>query len=397
VSASLTPTVAAPPNTVQTATQLLAMMASLSGVATDYNQGSQIRTLSEANGSVADQQGIATTALALQSLLYGAMSLFGIGQTLAVPATGLVLFATALPLSAAPVVPQAVPIPSGTLAQTAGGIQVATTAAATLTLGASGIFVGAQAVVPGVAGNIPASGITGAPLNQLGYPLVVTNLAPFAGGANAGSQSNALAQFAAKAASLGLSSPVAIANAVVGVTVSGTGETVAKASLYEPWIAAGSAAGSGTAGFTLFIDNGTGSASSNLLAAAQAWITGNQALNQSGFRPAGVPYTVSGVTPVYATVQVSGTLYPGLLATGSVYGAIVSGVTNYFSSLGFSPIVAGQPQIAGQVADAGLGAFSALTVNLCYSGSTTPVPLVSGGVGTRVILAGLSVTLNVGN
>jgi hypothetical protein len=169
------------------------------------------------------------------------------------------------------------------------------------------------------------------------------------------------------------------------------------ASNYEPWLAAGTGAGSGTAGFTLYVDNGTGGASSSLLAAVTALLNGSAATQQNGYRPVGVPYSVQAVTPVYASASVSGTLYPGLLATGSVTPAVTSGITSYFNSLGIAPAAAYQSQVAAAAGDAGLGAFSALTVNLYYSGSSTPVPVVSGGVGTRVILAGLTVSILVGS
>lgn len=381
---------------------MLALMAALNGQATDYNPGSQIRTLAEAIGSVVDMEGVAGQALAMQALVYGAMSLFGITQPLARAAVGTVTFATSIPLSGAPNTTLAVPIPSGTLVQTPGGIQFSTVIATILASGTSSVNAGIVATVAGANGNVLAGAIAGTPLTPVGYPLFVTNLAPTSGGVNAGSQSTALAAFTAKANSLGLASPVAIANSVIGVQASGTGETVAFANLFEPWLAAGSGAGSGTAGFTLYVDNGTGTASPSLLAAAQAWITGSVAANQSGFRPGGVPFIVAAATPVYASVGVTGVLTPGLLATGSVYGAIVSGVTNYFGSLPIAPApggadVAQQPQIAAQAADAGLSAFQSLIVNLYYFGSGTPVAAVSGGVGTRVILSSLSINLSVGS
>lgn len=407
MSGSLRPTVAAAPTTTQTATNLLAMMAALNGRATDFNQGSQIRTLAEAIGSVVDMQGVGGQALAVQALVYGAMSLFKIPQPHVTPAVGVVTFATSIPILGAPNVAQAVPIPSGTLVQTNGGVQFATTAAAVLASGTNSVNVGIVALNAGGAnagtdGNVPAGAITGTPLTPIGYPFFVTNGAPTAGGTNAGNQSTALAAFTARANSLGLASPVAIANSAIGVQASGTGETVLFENVFEPWIAAGSGAGSGTAGFTLYIDNGTGTSSPDLVAAAQAWITGSNALNQSGYRPAGVPFIVSGASPVYASVGVTGVLTPGLLGSGSVYGAIVSGITGYFNSLPIAPVSGGadiayQPQVAAQAADAGLSAFQALTVNLYYFGSGIPVSQVSGGVGTRVILSNLSVALSVGN
>ena len=398
MSGSLTPTVAAPPSTTQTATNLLALMTALNGQATDFEQGSQIRTFSESTGLVVEQQGITNVALAMQALAYGAMSLFGVQQSQPSAATGTVTFATSIPVSAAPNTPQAVPIPIGTLMQTAGGVQFATVVATVLASGTPSISVGVVATTAGAAGNVGSGAIVGAPLTPLGYPLYVTNAAPTGGGANAGTQSAALAQFTAAVARLGLASPVAVANASIGVVATGTGEVVVKAASYEPWIAAGSGAGSGTAGFTLYVDNGTGGASASLLAAVQAWITGNAATNQSGYRPAGVPFVVSGVTPVYANVGVTGVLQPGLLATGSVVTSLTSGIASYFSALNISPAAAYQPQVAAQAADAGLGAFSSLIVNLYYnSAPSTPVAVVSGGVGTRVILYALSVNMTVGS
>jgi hypothetical protein len=375
---------------------MLSMIAALTGLPTDINPGSQVRTLAEALGAITEEQGISDQALALQAFAYGAMSLFGVQQSQATPATGIVTFATSLPVSAAVVAPQAVSIPAGTLVQTAGGVMFATLAQATLASGTTSINVGVTAINVGAAGNVPSGAIAGAPLTGIGYPLFVTNGASTGGGSNAGTQSQALALFTSISQSLGLSSPVAIANAVIGVRSSGTGETVQYASVYEPWIAAGSGAASGTAGFTLFIDNGTGTASPSLVAAATAFITGSQTANQSGFRPAGVPFGVSGNTPVFANVGVTGVLFPGLLTTGSVLTTMTSGIQSYFSTIGNAPAAAYQPQIAARVADAGLGGFESLTVSLFYSGSATPVAAVTGAIGTRVVLNSLNVVLTVG-
>ncbi len=393
MSASLTPTVAAVPGAVMTATDMLALIGALSAIPTDINIGSQVRTLAEAIGAVAEEEGIAGQSLALQALAYGAMSLFGVGQTVALAATVPLIFATSIPVSGAPVAPQAVAIPSGTLVQTQGGIQFATVAGAVLASGTSSVTVGGVATMPGSVGNVGSGAISGTPLTSIGYPLYVTNAVPATGGTDAGTQSQAIAQFTAQAAALGLSSPIAVANACIGVTVSGTGETVQFASCFEPWIAAGSGAGSGVAGFTLYVDNGTGGATSALVSAVTAWIGGNVATNNSGYRPAGVPYVVSGVTPVFASVTVSGTLFPGLLASGSVQTSIVSGIASYFGQVGIAPAAAYQPQIAAQAADAGAGAFESLSVLLYYTGSGIPVPVVSGAVGTRVILNGLTVNV----
>lgn len=395
MSASLSPTIASVPSGTQSATNLLAAMAALTGVNTDIVVGSQIRTLAETIGAVTEESGIANQALAFQALAYSAMSLFGIQLTQSIPASGLVTFATSLTLSGAPVASQAVLIPSGTLVQTNGGVQFATVANAVLASGTSSVIVGAIATTAGSVGNVASGAIAGQPLNGLGYPIYAVNTASMTGGSNAGTQSQALANFTSKSQSLGLSSPVAVANSVIGLVASGTGEVVNYASVYEPWIAAGSGAGSGTAGFTLYVDNGTGAASPTLLAAVTSYINGSVTQGLSGYRPVGVPYQVSGATPVYCTVAVTGVLEAGLLSSGSVAATMTSGITSYFNSIGFQPAAAYQPQIAGVAADSAASSFSSLTVNLFYSGSGSAVPVVTGAVGTRVILAGISLNLSV--
>ena len=396
MSGALSPTVAATPSAVASATGLLTQMAALSGQATDFNTGSQIRTLAEAVGAAVEQQGIGAQALAFQALLYGALSLFNVQPQQATYASGNVIFATSLPVSSAPNVPQAIQIPSGTIVATAGGVQFSTLTSGVIASGTSNTTLGAIASIAGPSGNVAASGITGAPLTSIGWPLQVINPLAMQGGAAAGTQSIALAQFTAQIAALGRCTPVSVPNSVIGVTYSGTGETVAFASNYEPWLAAGSSAGSGQAGFTLFIDNGTGSASANLITATIAFLNGSVSQNQVGNRPDGVPYVVSGVTPIYANVTVSGTLIPGTFTPSFVSGAVTSGITNYFNTLGFYPAAAQQGQIAGAAADAGLGTFESLAVNLFYAAGGGAVSVVSGTVGQRVILQNLGVSITVG-
>jgi Baseplate J-like protein len=406
MSGALSPTTAGAPSTVQTAANVITLMTAETNVPTDFNSGSNVRTLSEAIGAVLEIQAVTDQALAMQALVYGAMSLFGIQQAQAQPASGIATFATSFPLGSALPTTQAVVIPSGTLVQTAGGVQFATLSAVTLASGTVSVQAGIIASLPGSAGNVAASGITGTPLTSIGYPLYVTNAVATAGGADAGSQSSALALFTAKVKSLGNSTPVAVANSPIGIAVSGTGESVQFAACFEPWIFAGSGVGSGTAGFTIYIDNGTGGASNALISAVAAAAPGNPAIGLPGFAPAGVPYSVSAVTPVFATVIASGTLFQGLISSGNVAAAAVSGVQNYFNTIGVSAPsgtsyssgvttnIASQSQIAGVIADAGFGAFATLNVYLFYtSASGSPVTVVSGGVGTRVILSSLNVNI----
>lgn len=381
------PTVAAPPSTTDVAAQLLATMASLSGVATDYNAGSQIRTMSEALGSVTEMQGVAAQTLAFQAAVYSALALFNITPAAAIPATGVVTFSTAPGLSP-PAATQAVAIPAGTLVQTAGGIQFSTLADATLISGASSVSTGVQAVVAGTGGNVSAGTINQL-ISSLGYTLFVTNSGATGGGLAAETSSQAMARFAAAAASLGLSSPVAVANACIGVSYSG--EVVRYAACVEPWIEAGTGPGSGTAGFNVYLDNGTGTAGSGLISAVETKLRGDYATQQSGYRPAGVPYTVAAVSPVYADVVVSGTVL-SVVQASTIETAVDSSIRSYFSALGFQE-PAEQSQIAAAAANAGLGYFGALTVSLYYSGSGTAVQSVTGASNSRIILNSLTVDL----
>ena len=55
---------------------------------------------------------------------------------------------------------------------------------------------------------------------------------------------------------------------------------------------------------------------------------------------------------------------------------MTTGIQAYFNNLGLSPDAAYQPQVAAAAADAGLGAFSSLVVNLYYhSAPSTPVAM----------------------
>jgi hypothetical protein len=228
-------------------------------------------------------------------------------------------------------------------------------------------------------------------ISSVGYPLSVTNPNALSGGAPAATASNALALFTAKSNALGLASPVAIANAVIGVTGL-AGETVQYSSIFEPWLAAGSGVGSGQAGFTVFVDDGTGSASSTLLSNVGAFITGSQVSGQSGYRPAGVPFGVSGVVPLYVSVGVTGTLMPGFALATSVTSVATTQINDYFQQQGFGPTIE-QAQLAAITANAALGFFTSLTVSLALTGSTA-VQTVTGGPSNRVILRTLTFSVS---
>lgn len=391
------PTISAPVTATENANTFLAAMAALSGVLTDYNIGSQIRTMAEAAASVNEMQGIWSNALVFQGMVYGAMALFGILAGQAQTASGIATFATSTGASP-PAASQNVSIPAGTLVQTVGGVQFQTTTAAILLSGLGSVSVPIQALVGGTAGNIPASGITQL-ITNLGYPLFVNNVSGTTGGTNAESLSQTLSRFSAKVASLPASSPVAIANAAIGVTASGTGETVRYSCLYEPWIAAGSGAGSGTAGWYLYIDNGQGTASSGLIAAVSqvlgATVSGGTLPTSGnvGYRDAGVPYQVLAGQPLYAIVSVSGQVSNSAYIQ-SASGAIATAVSGYFS-LPFGG-VAEQGQIAAAASNSVGAILTSLNVTLALSGVGSPVSGIAPPIYQRVLLGSLSISVTSG-
>lgn len=399
-SGAPTITVPSPPSTAAAAAQALATMAALSGILTDYNQGSNIRTIAEAFGANIEEQGIWAQALAFQALTYSAMSLFGVTPGVPVAASGIVTFSTSQVSGSAPPATQDVPIPAGTLVQTNGGVQFATTAAGFLGSGLGFTTVPVAAVVPGAAGNVGVNAVIQI-ITGLQYPLFVSNANPTTGGADAPSVSDSLAAFTAAVDAIGLSTPVAIANAAIGVSFGS--EVVKFSTLYEPWIAAGSGAGSGQALWQLFIDNGAGAASSGLVAAVDAKMRGgtttsgaSNASGATGYRDAGVPYQILPVTGTGATVAISGSLIAGVnsaIVGPLVQAAIQTAVSGYFTLPFGTP--AQQANIAAAVANAALGNLSALTVSLYYTSAVgTPVSAVTTSPSGRVVLSSMSVTVS---
>lgn len=372
--------VAAPPNTNDVTSQLLTEMAALTGVLTDYNPGSVVRTLAESIGSVVEQQGISTQALALQTVAFSALSIFGIAPNQATQSVGVVTFFAGSPVS------QSVQIPQGTILATAGGVQFVTTSAVILSLGTSTVNANVQAVIGGLNSNVPASAITQI-ITGLAFPVGVINQFPTTGGADAQSISSALSQLAALIASFNLASPVSIANGMIGVTAAG-GESVQYATLYEAWTQ--TVTGTPQAGFTIYLDNGTGGASTALIAAAKGVLDGNVITDASGYRPAGVPYQILPVIPVYANVTVQASLAP-TANLNVVSGAISSALLSHFDTVQFGQTVY-QSQIAAQVSNSALGQITGFTVSLSYSSSPlTTVQTVSGLAFNRVILQNASI------
>jgi uncharacterized phage protein gp47/JayE len=379
-------TVAAPPNTTTIATQILAAMAAQSGVVTDFNKGSQIRTLSEAQGMIGEMQGVISQAEAFQTIVYSAFTAFNIFPNPASSAVGLVTFATGFG-STAPPTNQAVLIPSGTLVQTTGGVQFVTTQNAILPAGSVSINIPVQAVQTGTGGNVSASAINQI-ISGLPYPLSVSNLYPTSGGAAAESPQSVLSRFTAAVASVNGATPVSIANAVIGVTVSGTSEAVKFSTVYELWVTQMAAGITPlTPGYAVYVDNGGGSASQALLDAVEASLNGTYP-DLPGNRPAGVPYTVNAVVPLPATVVVNGTPFSAT-AAASLTTSVQNAMAALFNTLLFG-VQLEASQVIAAVANSIAGGVSGLTVTL-EDGSGNVVTALTPSAIQRIILQTLTI------
>lgn len=378
-------TLASPPVTADVATAVLASISAQSGIITDFNEGSQIRTLSEAFGSVEEMASIAAQALAYQAALYSALSMYEVFPLGAQPAVGTVVFSTGS--SAAT---QTVLIASGTIIGTVGGVQFTTTANATIAIGSSSSgATPVQASTPGAAGNVTSATITQI-LSGIAYgPLLVSNAAPTTGGTNAETPAQTLARFAAAVAAIPAASPVALANACIGVTTSGTSETVMYATCYEPWIAQQAGGLTVVPGYTLYVDNGSGAASSGLLAAVATKINPVFSTGYVGYRDAGVPYSIVAVSPLACSVTITGTAT--LISLDTTLDSLAETAAQaYFATLQFAQ-QAEQAQLNASVANATAGLITGLTVTL-LNASSAPTLIITAAFNQRVIPTSITVT-----
>ena len=372
------------PTTEESTLTFLSWLFGTIGVPTDYNIGSVIRTYSEAVGSVDEIEGAITTSQALQALVYSAYAAFNISPELAEPAVGTVTFST---ISTSPLPPGiSVVIPLNTIVQTITGVQFNTTTTATLVSGTSTITVPIQAANPGLNTNVAAGTITQI-LTAVSYPLAVTNPAPTAGGQNAETAAETLARFVSYVSSLGLCSPLAVASACIGVSY---GQEIVKyATCYEPWIAEYEGGNpTPTAGFNPIIDNGSGSASANLIAAVTAYLNNG---NGIGYRPAGVPFTVLAVTPVYASIVVVATAINQSIAE-AIFTSTQTAITSYFQSLNFGDS-AQITNLTAAIANATFGQLSSLSITMLDINNNQQTVITTTAV-ERMILLNSNVVIN---
>jgi hypothetical protein len=380
-------TVSTPATLAELSAQAMAYMAAQTGVASDTTPGSQIRTLTEAFGQIGEQQGVFAQALAFQAIVYGCMAAFNIVPLLATVAQGSVVFSTG-PTSP-PSATQNVIISQGTIVQTISGTQYQTTETVVLAQGGTVVSATVEALVAGAAGNVTTTGTVTSIVSGIPYPLYVTNTASITGGTDAEAPSATLARFVAKCLSLGLASPVAIASAAIGITAPNSSETVMYSTVFEPWTL--QAPGYQTAGFVLYIDNGSGNASAPLIAAVTSVLNGSLALNQSGYRDAGVPYSVLAVTPTNYSVAVTGALSDPT-QDSAMSSAVVTALQQYQASLVFGQDPEAS-QITALVGDVLANIATAFTVTVLDS-SSVPQQIIPVAATSRAALTAVSCVLS---
>ncbi len=378
-------TVPSPPSTSDSASRLLALIAAQTGIITDLNVGSVVRTLAEAIGSVISINAVELQAMAFQALIFGGFSAFNVTPLSATPAQGILTFSTGAPGGTSPPSPTNVSIPAGTIVQTAGGLQYSVLTDTTLSASASAVTANANSILGGTAYNVGASSVTQI-VSPLQAVLYVTNYAGFTGGTNAETSQQTASRFANVVNALQLSSPQAVAGAALGVTY-GT-ETVLYSTCYEGWLS--SSPTPTTVFFDVVIDNGTGAASSGLISAVTAVLNGDLVnFTTSGYRPAGVPFAVNAVGPVSANVGITANTGGG--NTSLVSTQLTNAVQTYFQSLNFGD-TAQLSVLSTQVTNAVTNEVNSITVQL-LSG-VTPETSISAPPTGRVILQTLTLTVS---
>lgn len=292
----------------QLAASMMNLLASVQDVITDYNVGSVNRTMLEAVAMELEELYYRTYQGILDGIPAGVYEDFGFGQIPATPAVGNVTFSRSTPAVAT------YTIPAGTIVSTASGIRFQTTEDATILIGNTSVGAQVSAVTPGEDGNVDGGSIVLMTTAVLGVE-TVTNDAPTAGGADVETADAQKARFAEFIVSLARSPINGIeAGAKTVRLTDSTGliiEQVVLAKVVEPYLL-DSTEPIGIA--SLYIDNGSGGASTDLVTKTQQVIDGyidEHGVAIMGYRAAGVVINVIAVTLFSQAVTALVTLDPG--------------------------------------------------------------------------------------
>lgn len=288
---------------------MVAWFAGSQSTITDLLIGGVTRTKFEAFAvemEAQDYQFYVTTKKAIPVAVYSA---FGFVLLPATTANGYVTFSSATPVTANVIIPAGTKVATGA----ASGIMekvYATSASVTLAVGQSQIDAPVTSLTPGTAGNINAATLTviKTPVNQI---VTVTNAAAINNGTNPETEASRQSRFRNFIASISRGTAAAIAYGATTAEITNiygnVVERVVDAKVLQPPITADSH-------FTVYVWNGSGVASADLVARAQDIIDGYldaEGTPVPGYKAAGDVASVVSATVVIGNVTIEILAFPG--------------------------------------------------------------------------------------
>lgn len=344
--------------------EMLQLLSAATGVATDANVGSNVRSLATTIAAIIEQQSITSKVLTAQNILNLLLTIYNITVPQATYATGSATFSLPASLTTTTLVPQ------GTQISTSGGLVFQTTQNLTIPAGSLSGSVSIQSIETGTIYNVSAGAITNI-LSSLPQTVTVTNPAPTSGGTNSPSVSTVVNAVANAVLGTATSTPQSIASYVYGTSIS-SGETVQYSTVYEPWVYS---SGSGNvAGYTVYIDNGSGAASSDLISAVNALLLNSNTTGIPSKIPAGVPFSVEAVVPVEIDVTVTATTEPEYNQSIPYISTLVTNATDqYFQQLNFGDTYLSSDLLVN-VTNNILGMVQGISVTATPSDTVTTLP-----------------------
>lgn len=312
----------------QLVASMLNWIASVQNKVTDFNVGSVVRTLVESIGMEFEEFYYRMVDAMEREIPNSAYEAFGFPLLAATKATGMVTFGRSSPAD------QDYLIPSGTLVSTTDGIFYQTIAAVTLTTGLTTVQVGVIASQAGANGNVTANAIVVMNGALLGIE-TVTNALTLTGGTDQETEDARANRFRTFIDALPRTTIGGLVGGALTATVVDAGGTITErvrdAKTVEPYLT-----GDGPRGVvTLYIDNGSGAASSALIAATQTVIDGTPHGVEpvvAGYRAAGITVNVVGVTAVPIAITTTITLSPGQTSS-VVQAAVKNAISAYINGL----------------------------------------------------------------
>lgn len=352
-------------------------LASVQDKITDYNIGSVNRTILEAAAMEFEEFYYRMIDALEQAMPESVYESFEFARQPATTASGVVTFGRSI------VADQDYLIPEGTIVSTSELVTFRTLADVTLTTGQQTVQASVLAVKSGISGNVQAGSIANLNSAILGIE-TVTNAAPTAGGSAIESAESRAERFRIFVTSLARTTVGGLKGGAITAQLveSGTGailERVQKVKVVEPYLT-----GQGPRGeVDVYIDNGSGSASAELIAEAQRIIDGYNDGGEDviGYRAAGVVVNVKSVMALPVNVVASVDVLPGFSSV-TVHAAVSQAIATYFTSLGIHDSLDWESVLVAIKTTAGVDS----------PGLSAPVEDVTPATGYRIILGTVTIT-----